>query len=234
MSYEAGSVIGGIERGESNPDSTIKSDSGSQSGRFVGTEIIGGYESEEPRTERITNSGGDATGQPRLTKSGKPDGRTTRGKRGPYNTGSQKSDAVGGIGFDKLDLTEVIFGMHQMLAGIVAVPELELDRGESEKLGDAIKSVGSYYGAVFDPKKVAIFNLAMVAGGVYGTRIFAVRNRLAREKTSKPTIPKPTPINTRGTPVGQPVNGAPVANATPTEKGIPFETLGFANSDAAL
>ena len=230
MSYEAGSVIGGIERGESNPDSTIKSDSGSQSGRFVGTEIIGGYESEEPRTERIaTDSGG---GNPKLTKSGRIDGRTLRGKRGTYS-GTQKQDAVG-VGFDKLDLTEVIFGMHQMLAGIVAVPELELDRGESEKLGDAIKSVGSYYGAVFDPKKVAIFNLAMVAGGIYGTRIFAVRNRLAREKTSKPTIPKPTPINTRGTPVGQPVNGAPVANATPTEKGIPFETLGFANGDAAL
>jgi len=228
MSYAVGDVISGSERGESDIDSAIKSDSGNKGGRFDGPEIIGGYESEEPRTERIANSGGDATVGPKLTKSGKPDGRTTRGKRGPYNTSPQKSDAVNGVGFDKLDLTEVILSVHAMLAGITSVPEFELDKDESQKLGDAIKNVGQYYGAVFDPKKVAIFHLAMVAGGIYGTRIFAVRNRLAVERAAKPAAPKPTPINTRNQPAPTPVNGKA------TESGIPFETLGFANGDAAL
>jgi hypothetical protein len=230
MSYEAGSVIGGVERGESNTDSAIKSDSGNQSGRERGPEIIGGYESEEPRTERITGDSGSTTGGPKLTKSGRIDGRTLRGKR-TSETAAQKPGAVT---LDKLDLTEVIFSMHMMLAGIVAVPELELDRGESEKLGDAIKNVGQYYGAVFDPKKVAVFHLAMVAGGIYGTRIFAIKNRLGRQKQEKPKIVNASPMRGTPQPAGQVVNGAPMADGKPTEKGIPFEVLGFGNGDAAL
>ena len=225
MSFEAGSIIGGVERGESHPDSAIKSDSGNQSGRDNGPDIIGGYESEEPRTERI--AGDNSAGRnPRLNRDGTVDRRTLGGKRGPRSS-TQKPDAVG-VGFSQLDLTEVIFSMHQMLAGIVAVPELELDRGESEKLGDAIKTVGSYYGAVFDPKKVAIFNLAMVAGGIYGTRIFAVRNRLARSREAKPQPEKPKPVVN-----ATPVRGTPV-NGKPTENGIPFEVLGFGAGDASL
>src|SRR5580658_4418394 len=131
MSYEAGSVIGGGERGEPHPDPVVKSASGNE-GSFREPEIIGGYESEEPRTERIDRDNGGSAGGPKLTKSGRIDGRTLRGKRNA-ETSTQKPNIVG-VGFDKLDLTEVIFSMHMMLAGIVAVPELELDRGESEKL----------------------------------------------------------------------------------------------------
>jgi hypothetical protein len=228
MSFETGSVIGGNSSGESAPDSAIKSDSGNQSGRSDGPVIIGGYESEDPRTERIAGDRGDGGNGPKLTKSGRIDGRTLRGKR-TSETAAQKP---GAIGFSQLDLTEVIFSMHQMLAGITSVPELELDRGESEKLGSAIKDVGSYYGAVFDPKKVAIFNLCMVAGGIYGTRLFAIRNRIALQKAAKPPIPKATPINTR-TQASEPIaNGSGVAK--PRENGIPFEVLGFGNGDAAL
>jgi hypothetical protein len=228
MSLEAGSIIGGNASGESASHATLKSDSGGSSGREPSPEIIGGYESEEPRTERIAGDNRSGTGEPRLTKSGRIDGRTLRGKR-TSETAAQKPNAVG---FSQLDLTEVIFSMHQMLAGITSVPELELDRGESEKLGSAIKDVGSYYGAVFDPKKVAIFNLCMVAGGIYGTRLFAVRNRIALQKAAKPPIPKATPINTR-TQASEPIaNGSGVAK--PRENGIPFEVLGFGNGDAAL
>lgn len=223
MSFEAGTIIGGIERGESHPDAAIKPDSGNTGGRFVSPEIIGGYESEDPRTERISGVDGGGTGGPKLTKSGRIDGRTLRGKRASEST-TQKPNV---IGFSQLDLTEVIFSMHQMLAGIVAVPELELDRGESEKLGSAVKDVGSYYGAVFDPKKVAIFNLCMVAGGIYGTRIFAIRNRMQAQRVAKPVTPKPTPIRT-----GQsqpPVNG----KANPNGE-IPPEALWGMSGDASL
>lgn len=212
MSYEAGSVIGGIERGESDTDSAIKSDSGTQ-GRTGEPEIIGGYESADPRTERIGDRGNPGDGVKR-TKDGRIDGRTTRGKRGPYSTGTQKSDAVG-VGFDKLDLSEVIFSAHQMLSGFVA--ELELDKDESEKLAGAVKEVGKFYGATFDPKKVAIFNLCLVAGGIYGTRFFAIRNRIAASKVARPPTPKPTPIRTSTTQAQSPVNGKGEVGTTPVE-----------------
>lgn len=199
MSYEAGSVIGGIERGESDTDSVIKSDSRNQSGRFQGPELIGGYESEEPRTERISSDNRTGTGEPKLTKSGRIDGRTLRGKR---TTGSstQKSDAVG-VGLESLSLSDAIYDIHAFLAGLTSVPEFELDKDESEKLGRDITNFGKFYGATFDPKKVAAFNLGVTICGIYGIRIMAVRNRLNAEKLAKGqapnAAPKPTPINNR-------------------------------------
>jgi hypothetical protein len=124
-------------------------------------------------------------------------------------------------------LSEVIFSAHQMLSGFVA--ELELDKDESDKLAGAVKEVGRFYGATFDPKKVAIFNLCLVAGGIYGVRFFAIKNRLQASKQPKPVSPKPTPINTRNQPTQQ-----ATVNGKPTEAGIPFEALGFANGDASL
>jgi hypothetical protein len=224
MSYETGSVIGGVERGESDTDSALKSDRGNE-GRVRDPEIIGGYESVEPRTERI-----DTDGSPRRTKSGRIDRRTIGGKRGTSDA-AQKPNA---IGFSQLDLTEVIFSMHQMLAGIVSVPELELDRGESEKLGDAIKTVGSYYGAVFDPKKVAIFNLCMVVGGIYGTRLFAIRNRIAAQKLSRAPNPKPTPIRTNNTAPQSPVNGNMGAGSGKATETVPIPMPGWGEGDASL
>lgn len=217
MSYEAGSVIGGIERGESHTDSIVKSDSGNQSGRFNGPEFIGGYESEEPRTERISADSGASGGGPKLTKSGRIDGRTLRGKR---STGSdtQKSDAVG-VGLESLSLSDAIYDIHAFLAGLTSVPEFELDKDESEKLGRDITNFGKFYGATFDPKKVAAFNLGVTICGIYGIRIMAVRNRLNAEKQAKGNQPnpvaKPTLINDR--------NQAP--QATVTVNGKPSEPV---------
>lgn len=223
MSYEAGSVIGGIERGESAPDAIIKSDSGNPGGRDRGPDIIAGYESEDPRTERIDRDGSGGSTGPKLTKSGRIDGRTLRGKRNADST----AKTSGAVGIDKLDLTEVIYSAHAMLAGFTFA-EMELDRDESQKLGDAVKNVAQYYGASFDPKKVAIFQLAMVAGGIYGVRFFAIRNRLKTERERKP----PAPIQTKQAP--QPKQAPVTVGAKPMENGVPFETLGFSNGDAAL
>jgi hypothetical protein len=224
MSIALGDVIAGSELGESGSHTAVKSDNRNEAGNNNRPEIIGGYESEEPRTERIASDRESGNG-PRLTKSGKVDGRTLRGKRG-VETVTQKSVPV--VGIEKLDLTEVIYSVHAMLAGITAVAELELDRDESEKLGDAIKNVGQYYGATFDPKKVAIFQLCVVAGGIYGTRVFAIRNRLMMER-EKNSQPKPQSI-----PRQQPQPQGLKVNGKATEPGVPFEVLGFGNGDAAL
>jgi hypothetical protein len=88
---------------------------------------------------------------------------------------------------------------------ILKVPELELDKDECAKLADAIKDVSKYYVTAFDPKKIAWAHLAIIAGGIYGTRIFAVRNRKQLEKTLKLVAPKPSPKSTPANAGGQPV-----------------------------
>jgi hypothetical protein len=78
-----------------------------------------------------------------------------------------------------------------MGAAILSVPEVELDRDESKKLGDAIKDVGRHYAMVFDARYVAIANLGAVAGFIYGPRIIAYRARRKAEKEAeKPTVQK--------------------------------------------
>jgi hypothetical protein len=80
-----------------------------------------------------------------------------------------------------------------MGAEILSIPELELDKDEAGKLGDAVANVAKHYNTVFDPKKVAIFQLAVVAGGIYGTRLFAVKNRLSLQRET-PKVNGPQPI----------------------------------------
>lgn len=81
-----------------------------------------------------------------------------------------------------------------MGAAILATPEMELDREESQKLADAVKEVGKHYSMLFDPKHVAIANLFAVSGFIYGPRIVAYR---ARKKAEKPQTVKPIAIDTR-------------------------------------
>ena len=181
MSEPIGSFINDTDSGKPAANSTADAGSGNQD-RTNGPETINGFESESPDTERI---GGSFTGgEPRRTKSGKIDGRTQRYKRG---TGKEETSDVH---LSKLDIAEVLFSIHLMGAEILKTPELELDKDECSKLGDAIKEVGKYYNVLFDPKKVAIFHLAIVAGGIYGTRLFAIRNRVATQ-----VKPAPSPIN---------------------------------------
>jgi|HubBroStandDraft_5_1064220.scaffolds.fasta_scaffold02065_7 hypothetical protein len=216
MPESLGTIVSGDDSGKSD----VISGDGSASGNSRGTyepEIIGGYESVEPATERISGGGNG----PRLTKRGKIDGRTLRGKRAS-ETGAQES-----VPLTKLDIAEVLYSIHLMGAEIFKTPELELDKEESTKLADAIKNVGQYYGAVFDPKKVAIFHLAMVAGGIYGTRFFAYRNRMEITKANKPATPKPTPVNTRAQ-SPQPINGGVKQGAE-----VPPEML-WGTGDATL
>lgn len=66
-----------------------------------------------------------------------------------------------------------------MGAELMKVKELELDKVEAKKLGDAITEVTKHYAVVVDPKKLAIFNLCAVAGAIYGPRFYAAKIRKA-------------------------------------------------------
>lgn len=159
-------------------------------------EIIAGYEVEGPDTEPIASGG--ATGGPRLTKSGKVDRRTLRGKS---TTDAPEETSVR---LSAISLTDAILGLHEMAAEFFKTPELELDKEEAAKLSEATQNVAKYYAIAFNPKKVAIFNLAVCMTTIYGTRFVAIRNKHATTKKEQPK-----PIATQQM-KPQPVNGASI------------------------
>jgi hypothetical protein len=177
---------------ESDFDATIKSDDRNASGTGyaeIVTDRINGIEVESgPDTERIGGQDGNTSGgEPRRTKSGKIDGRTTRGKRGP-KTASEESIRL------SVSLEKLLYSIHLMGAEFLKTPELELEKDEAKKLSDAIEEVGKHYKVAFDPKKVAIAELAVVGVSIYGPMLVQVRRRWKTERMRQP-LPA-TPINT--------------------------------------
>ncbi len=173
---------GTASAGNEKPDSGTDRKNGSDDTLF-------GFEVGEPYTEKL-DSGGSA---PRRTKSGRIDGRTTRWRKSGTGEQADGTDAKESVHLSKLSITDVLYSLHLMGAEILSVPELKLDKDEAKKLGDAIAEVAKHYSVSFDPKKVAIFNLFSTAGLIYGTRLYAVRER--RKTEVKPPLQKPTPID---------------------------------------
>jgi hypothetical protein len=121
-------------------------------------ETINGFETIEP---------GDAAGRAAGSGSGKRRGRPPGSAAGAKK--ASKAD-IGG-------LESILFSLHMMGAAILDTPELVLDEGEAKALADAAAKVAGHYNHTIDPRTVAWVNLAMVAGGIYGTRVFAIRAR---------------------------------------------------------
>ena len=199
---------------ESDSDATIKSDDRIED-RTQRHEVINGFEVESgPFTEPIRDAGtGDGTGgEPRRTKSGKIDGRTLRGKRG--TKASEES-----VRLSSISLETLLYSIHLMGAEFLACKELELEKDESKKLADAIQDVGKFYNVAFDPKKVAICQLAVIAGGIYGPMFVQVRRRLKAERTRQPL--SATPINQprpqASQPAQNPAQARPVSEMSPSD-----------------
>lgn len=127
-------------------------------------EIIAGFESAEPDAIRIDSAG---TGKRR----GRPRGSTNRTRT---ETQKETPDSL-------VDLTTLLLSIHQMGAAMLNIQELAIDPKEAKSMADAIKEVAKYYPVAFDPKKLAIFNLVVVCGGIYGLRAMAYNNRMKEE-----------------------------------------------------
>lgn len=136
-----------------------------------------GYIDEEPITERVADIIGDTTGI-RLTRNGRPDGRSTRGRRGRGATGNADEKTTVSLG--SFSIGDLLLGIHAMLASATHTPELELDAksGEHDKLGKAITDVAAQYGHQVNPKVAAWMNLMIVSGAIYGTRYAAISMRM--------------------------------------------------------
>jgi len=203
---------------------TSTGNTGGTEGRVNQPEFLFGYDAEEPATERInTGSGDSGGGNTRRTKSGKPDGRSTRWKRDrEQTTGTQTTEQVH---LSKISLEDAITTTNVFLGGILAEwlhlnaaqqKIIEVDKEENKALADAIIELGRFYSVMFDPKKVAIFNLVVAFGSVYGTRAYALYNLKSisqpqvidqNQAPSKPV--EPTPI--------RPTPAKPVRNMTPSD-----------------
>jgi hypothetical protein len=161
-------------------------------------EIIRGTDTFDPVTERFRTDTGGSGDSTRRTKTGRIDRRTRAGRSGGGITdttggiGESETPASSSVNLEKVNLTDLLLSLHAMGAAFLSTPELELDRDEAKKLSDGIQKVGKYYAMAFDPKKVAIAELAIIAGGIYGTRFVAWKNRKNQEGQESKPAPGPT------------------------------------------
>lgn len=72
------------------------------------------------------------------------------------------------------DFEALLLSVHFMGAKLLSTPELELEPEEAKKLADAIKEVARHYSLAMEPKKLALYQLAFTAGGIYGPRFIAI------------------------------------------------------------
>lgn len=129
-------------------------------------------------------------------------------KPGQSYAGAQKkaSDRIDVSGIEK-----ILLSAHMMAAAAFAVPELALDKTESEELSKAIANVAQYYDTTVAPETLAWINLGAVAVSIYGTRAFVL---LSKRGEKKPI--KPEPIKT--------------VNAAPPPKGVDASVFAHANA----
>lgn len=97
-----------------------------------------------------------------------------------------------------------------MLA-VIAAPELKLDADEAKLLAKATADVASFYGTVVSAKAMAWTNLVQCVGMIYGTRLFAIRNRRRDEALRRPARAAP---QNAPRPNGNGVNAGPPPNTT--------------------
>jgi len=98
-------------------------------------------------------------------------------------------------------IESLLLSVHLMGATILSTPEIALDPSEAKAYADALRKVAEFYPMVVDPKKIAIANLCIVMGGIYGTRAVAIYKKSQQPKkgpasvqpireTQKPEPPK--------------------------------------------
>jgi hypothetical protein len=83
---------------------------------------------------------------------------------------------------DNAGLTSALINVHALLAGMTSIPEIAIEREQAEILATAATEVMALYDFGMSQEQQAWVNLMMVAGSIYGTKVFAYKMRLADEK----------------------------------------------------
>jgi hypothetical protein len=100
---------------------------------------------------------------------------------------------------------------HGMLSGITRVPELQLAQAESDELAKALSTVNKYYGVEASDKTIALLNLALVGGMIYGTRFVAIRERRSQARAARRGNVRPASGLSAEQPMPSPVADPPAA-----------------------
>lgn len=79
-------------------------------------------------------------------------------------------------------LTRVLVVMHLGIAAATKSPEMALEDTEAEALAKATANVMSEFDIRPDPKIEALIGLVMVAGSIYGPRVYNIRERRKEER----------------------------------------------------
>lgn len=105
-------------------------------------------------------------------KRGRRSGPSAPNKRGP------KANSEAGIE----SLTRILTVLHIGIASATKTPEMALEEEEAKSLAGATSDVLKQFDIRPDPKVEALIGLAIVAGGIYGPRVYLIRERLKEEK----------------------------------------------------
>lgn len=167
-------------------EGTVQQPQPSNSGPPNGGDGLGG---SDIGSEWQTLGNHDAI-NPTTATPGEPAAPRRRGRKpGSKNRTSQKTSADLG-----LIAGSVVF-IHSVIAGALAVPELELSDDEAQKLTKASLDVAAHYNAVPDEKTMAWLSLGAAVGAIYGTRYMAWRVRMQNEAEAKKQPPQAAASN---------------------------------------
>lgn len=174
--FDLGSEPVGSEY-ESDSSATGNAESGSGTGTAFDPASVTPGDSDAPfgrfpdgraRKRRPKGSGSGGSGN---STSGRGSGQT------PRKTASEVSTFI----------AECLSGIHEIAANFTNCPELSLADEEAAAEGEALVRLGQEYDVPMpDAKTMAWINLAKVLSMVYGTRVTAIRMRLATERARKP------------------------------------------------
>lgn len=107
-----------------------------------------------------------------------------------------------------------------MAAGFFGIPELLLNDEESEKLGGSIERVLALYKTEVNPAALAWMNMGFTITCVYGTRVYAIRQRMKQEAEAQAAAAPANVVEMR--PAAKPANewqAAKPAAAAPAAPG---------------
>lgn len=114
----------------------------------------------------------DATaGQPEKKRRGRKPGSTNK------SSGSKAQSSLDVNGVEAL-----LFSMHNLLATVSNTQELALDKTESKMLAEGVANVARHYDLGATQKSIDWANLIQCVGLIYGTRIYAIRSRVQKER----------------------------------------------------
>lgn len=86
----------------------------------------------------------------------------------------------------------ILLSAHNMLAGMTKIPELAMDKGESDALAKGIANVAKHYDVVAMSEKTAAWvNLGQIAAMVYGPRFYTAFSRRKENRPKRQTPAQP-------------------------------------------